>query len=185
MAFSQKGCRPGNHTKGGRLQSHGAGQQVAQQGRCQGLSAKSAHEAGIHRGQEHAANYVGVLTRPLSAREVKAQVLFRGGFSIFILNIIYEFDELRIAYPFLKGHDARTTTQGTGGTRARQPWGGLRWPRGSGQQTSSSQTRRGCMTGVLQPLPWEPDSDNRKVMTARARKGEATGEQETRRGVCL
>ena len=37
----------------------------------------------------------------------------------------------------------------------------------------------GCMTGVLQPLPWEPDSDNRKVVTALVRKGEATGEQET------
>ena len=35
------------------------------------------------------------------------------------------------------------------------------------------------MTGVLQPLPWEPDSDNRKVVTALVGKGEATGEQET------
>jgi hypothetical protein len=179
VAFSQKGHRPGNHTKGGRLQSHGAGQQVAQQGRGQGLSTKSAHEAGIHQSQEHVANHVEVLTRPLSAREVKASVFGPRGFFIFISNIIYEFDELRIAYPFLKGHDARTTTQGTGGTRARQPWGGLRWPWGSGQQTSLSQTRRGCMTGVLQPLPWEPDSDNQKVVTALARKGEATREQET------
>jgi hypothetical protein len=37
----------------------------------------------------------------------------------------------------------------------------------------------GCMTGVLQPLPWEPDSDNRVGVTALVRKGEATGEQET------
>jgi hypothetical protein len=41
------------------------------------------------------------------------------------------------------------------------------------------------MTGVLQPLPWEPDSDNQKVVTAIARKGEATGEQEAQRGVSL
>ena len=76
--------------------------------------------------------------------------------------------------------NAAGTTQGTGGTRTRQPWGGLWWPQRSGQQT-----RRGCMTGVLHPLPWEPDSDNQKVVTALARKGEATGEQETQRGVCL
>jgi hypothetical protein len=81
VAFSLKGRRPGNHTKGGRLQSHGAGQQVAQQGRGQGLSTKSAHEAGTHRSQEHVANHVEVLTRPLSAREVKASVFDpRGGF---------------------------------------------------------------------------------------------------------
>jgi hypothetical protein len=51
----------------------------------------------------------------------------------------------RLSLP--QGHDARTTTQGTGSTRARQPWGGLRWPRGCGQQTSSSQTRRGLHDG--------------------------------------
>jgi hypothetical protein len=39
-------------------------------------------------------------------------------------------------------HDARTTTQGAGSAGARQPWAGLRWPQGSGQQTLSSQTRR-------------------------------------------
>jgi hypothetical protein len=111
--------------------------------------------------------------------------LFRGGFSIFISNIIHELVKLRITYPFLKGHHARTATQGTRGTRARQPWGGLRWPRCSGQQTLSSQTRRGCMTGVLQPLPWEPDGDNQNAVTAFVRKGEATEEQETQRGVCL
>ena len=35
------------------------------------------------------------------------------------------------------------------------------------------------MTGVLQPLPWEPDSDNRNAVTAFVRNGEATEEQET------
>ena len=84
VAFSQKGRRPGNHTKGGRLQSHGAGQHVAQQGRSQGLSTKFAHEAGIHRSQEHAANYVEVLTCPLSAREVKASVFDPRGFFPYI-----------------------------------------------------------------------------------------------------
>ena len=84
MAFSQRGRRPGNHTKGGRLQSHGAGQQVAQQGRGQGLSSKSAHEAGIHRSQVHVANHVEVLTRPLSAREVKASVFDPRGFFPYI-----------------------------------------------------------------------------------------------------
>jgi hypothetical protein len=44
---------------------------------------------------------------------------------------------------------------------------------------------RGCMKGVLQPLPWEPDSGNRRVVIALVRKGEATGEQETQRGVRL
>ncbi len=73
VAISQKGRRAGDHTKGGRLQSHGAGQQVAQQGRGQGLSAKSAHTAGIHQSQEHVANHVEVLLRPLREKEGKAR----------------------------------------------------------------------------------------------------------------
>jgi hypothetical protein len=35
------------------------------------------------------------------------------------------------------------------------------------------------MAGVLQPLSWEPDSGNRRVVIALVRKGEAAGEQET------
>ena len=78
---------------------------------------------------------------------MKGKCFWSGVFFPYISIIIYEFDELRIAYPFLKGHDTQTTTQGTGSTRALQPWGGLRWPRGSGQQTSSSQTRWGLQDG--------------------------------------
>ena len=33
---------------------------------------------------------------------------------------------------------------------------------------------RGCRTRVLQPLPGEPDSGNRRVVTALVRKGEST-----------
>ena len=73
VAFSQKGHCPGNHPTGGRLQSHGTGQQVAQQGRGQGLSAKSAHTAGIHQSQEHIANHVEVLLHPLREKEGKAR----------------------------------------------------------------------------------------------------------------
>ena len=29
----------------------------------------------------------------------------------------------------------------------------------------------GCRTGVLQPLPWEPDSDNRNAVTAFCTEG--------------
>jgi hypothetical protein len=77
-------------------------------------------------------------------------------------------------------HDARTTTQGAGSARARQPWGGLRWPRGSGHQTSSSQTRRGLRGGSPAAPAWEPDIGNQRVVITLVRKGdEAAGEQET------
>jgi hypothetical protein len=53
---------------------------VAQKGRGQGFSAKSAHAAGIqHQSQEYVANHVEVLSHPLKEMEGKASVLVRGG----------------------------------------------------------------------------------------------------------
>ena len=76
-------------------------------------------------------------------------------------------------------HDALTTTQGAGSARARQPGEGCG---GLGALVSRHYCLRpdgGCMAGVLQPLSWEPDSGNRRVVIALLRKGEAAGEQGT------
>jgi len=66
----------GDHPEGAqssRPHNRGSTQQVEEQGGSQGLDAKFAHEAGVHRSEEHPADHDAILSCSLRGEQQKGQ----------------------------------------------------------------------------------------------------------------
>ena len=157
----------------GQLQSHGADQQVEEQGGSQRLNAELAHATGVHQSQEHTANHDAILSRSLRGVPRGRQVfLIPGGLYLYYF---YEFCwalKLQSLPPM-----PQRLIHNTGYWERR---GASLWKGCSslislvGRLLVSNQMGR-SMAQAMQTPSWEPDSGNHHVVIAFGQEGEEAG----------